>query len=358
MADDLKRLYNRELIEGLAFDLDLPSGFIDECLSGLEALELMARAAHIAEVMHRHLPTYFPDTAAVLIRSLQAPTAGNSFRFLPHSLLISRYGIDHFEEAMQAQYELTKRFTAEFSIRAFFEKYPAETHARFTEWARDENHHVRRLVSEGSRPRLPWAARLRAFQQDPAPVIALLELLKDDPELYVRRSVANNLNDIAKDHPQKAVEVCRRWGKDAGPERWWIIRQALRSLVKQGHPEALEILGFAGSPKVQISNVAFAPPTLRIGDTLRFSFDLTSTSARKQTLLVDYAIHYVKANGRPARKVFKLTSAILPPRGSVTLRATTSFREMTTRKHYPGIHALDVLINGVIFPLGAVTLTA
>lgn len=317
----------------------------------------MARAAHIAEVMHRHLPQHFPDMAAVLVRSLEAPTAGNSFRFLPHALLISRYGIDHFEEAMQAQYELTKRFTAEFSIRAFFEKYPAETHARFTEWARDENLHVRRLVSEGSRPRLPWAARLRAFQQDPDPVIALLELLKDDPELYVRRSVANNLNDIAKDHPEKAVDVCRQWAKDASPERLWIIRQALRSLVKQGYPGALAVLGFAASPKAQVLNALFTPSALTIGETLRFAFDLTSTSARKQALLVDYAIHYVKANGRTARKVFKLTAVILPPRGSVTLRATTSFREMTTRKHYPGVHAIDALLNGVAFPLGSVTLS-
>lgn len=358
MAADLKSLYNRQLIEGLAFDLGLTTSFVDECMNGLEALELMARAGHIAEVMRRHLPTHFPDTAEVLMRSLQSPTAGNSFRFLPHSLLISRYGIDHFEAAMQAQYELTKRFTAEFSIRAFFERYPAETYARFLQWASDENHHVRRLVSEGSRPRLPWAARLPAFQQDPTPVIALLELLKDDPELYVRRSVANNLNDIAKDHPELAVEVCRRWATDAGPQRWWIIRQALRSLVKQGHPGALAVLGFAASPKAQISNAVFTPPTLRIGDSLRFSFDLTSTSARKQTLLVDYAIHYVKANGKTARKVFKLTSIDLPARGSTTLRASTSFREMTTRKHYPGLHSVDVLINGVAFPLGAVTLTA
>ena len=370
MPFDLKSFFNRQIVEEIARDLHAAhskfnrTAFIAESLDGLDQLELIARGWQIATAMRRHLPEHFPDTAGILVRSLPAENASreasassmDTFRYLPHIFLVSKYGLDHFEESMQAQYELTKRFTAEFSVRAFFEKHPEATHALFVEWASDPHVHVRRLVSEGSRPRLPWAARLRAFQEDPSPVLALLELLKDDPELYVRRSVANNLNDIAKDHPAIAVAVCRRWAEDASADRMWIIRHALRSLVKQGHSGALKILGFAAKPNVRVDNAKFTPKKLKIGETLSFSFDLVNTSARKQTLLVDFAIHYVKANGKTAPKVFKLSSVALSAGGTAQLRSTVSFREMTTRKHYPGPHKIDLLINGVPFPLGSIEL--
>ena len=370
MPFDLKSFFNRQIVEEIARDLHAAhpkfnrQAFIAESLAGLDRLELIARGWHIAAAMRRHLPEHFPDTASILVQSLRSEDAPrdesassmDTFRYLPHVFFVSKYGLDHFEESMQAQYELTKRFTAEFSVRAFFEKHPEATHARFVKWARDPNVHVRRLVSEGSRPRLPWAARLRAFQQDPSPVLDLLELLKDDPELYVRRSVANNLNDIAKDHPGVAVSVCRRWAEDASADRTWIIRHALRSLVKQGHPGALKILGFAAKPNVRVDNAKFTPKKLKIGETLRFSFDLVNISARKQTLLVDFAVHYVKANGKTAPKVFKLSSIELSAGQTAQLRSTVSFREMTTRKHYPGLHKIDLIINGVPFPLGSIEL--
>ncbi len=370
MASDLKSFYNRRIVEEIGRDLHYAypafnrQAFVAECLSGLSRLELKARAWHIAEVMRHHLPADYPQAAKVLVRSLppegtprsETGNGMDAFRYLPHVLYVSKYGLDHFEVSMNAQHELTKRFTAEFSVRAFFEKYPAATHARFVEWARDPSVHVRRLVSEGSRPRLPWAARLRAFQKDPAPVLVLLELLKDDPELYVRRSVANNLNDIAKDHPDVAIATCRRWTRNSGPNRRWIIRHALRSLVKQGHPGALAVLGFGAAPKVRIENPKLTPKVVKIGDTLRFSFDLASTAAKRQTLLVDHAVHFIKANGTTAPKVFKLSPVTLPAGGTAQLRGSVSFREMTTRKHYPGSHRLELLINGVSFPLGSIKL--
>ena len=163
---------------------------------------------------------------------------------MPHCFFVAEYGLDHFEPSMQAHYQLTQRFTAEFSIRPFLIKHTEATLARLRQWARDPNEHVRRLVSEGTRPRLPWASRLPAFQADPAPVLALLELLKDDPALYVRRSVANNLNDIGKDHPRVLMQTAQRWMRDATPERAWVVRHALRWAVKQGDPAALKVLGF------------------------------------------------------------------------------------------------------------------
>jgi 3-methyladenine DNA glycosylase AlkC len=362
MAASLKVFFNRQVVEGIAADFArVDAGFdskqfAKECLKGLDQLELLARAWHIAEVMRRHLPADFNAAARVLLQSLpqQKFTGMDSFRYQPHVFYVLKYGIEDFQSAMHVQYQLTKRFTAEFSIRAFLERYPGETLARLRAWTSDESEHVRRLVSEGTRPRLPWAPRLRAFQRDPAPVIELLELLKDDTSLYVRRSVANNLNDIAKDHPEIAVEVCRRWSAGATAERRWIIKHALRSLVKAGHRGALELLGVGAAPKVSVALARFTPKLPRIGGKLAFEFTLKAEKA--QLLQVDYRVHFVKANGKTAPKVFKLKRVDLARGEDVTMRATVSFAPMTTRKSYAGVHRFEALVNGVGFALGSVRL--
>jgi 3-methyladenine DNA glycosylase AlkC len=368
MPSSLKDFFNSQMVAEIARDLrrahrpfPVPA-FQSTCLEGLDQLELLARGWHLADALKKHLPSDFPAAVEVLLRSL-GPELGTTesngmapFRYLPHVFFVARYGLDHFEPSMQAQYELTKRFSCEYSIRAFLLQYPQEAYERLREWASDPNVHVRRLVSEGTRPRLPWAPRLREFQKDPAPVIALLELLKDDPDLYVRRSVANSLNDIGKDHPKLAIDVCRRWWDGASAERRWIVRHALRSLVKKGDAGALALLGFAGAPKVRIENPRFSPKRLRIGGTLELSFDLESQSKKAQTLLVDFAVHFVKANGKSAPKVFKLRSVELDPGARASLAARVSFKQLTTRKHYPGVHRIEALVNGVAFPLGEASL--
>ncbi len=363
MAEELKHILGREAIRGIAVDLDrvCPSfrhgPFVEACLEGLADLALMARAWHIADALHAHLPGPFAAAARFLVASLgpkPAPgeeTGLSPLRYMPHLCFVQRYGIDDFEAAMRAQYELTRWFSAEFSIRAFLVKYPEATHARLLEWTRDDNAHVRRLASEGTRPRLPWAPRLPAFQADPRPVIAVLERLKDDPERYVQRSVANNLNDIGKDHPDLLVGICRKWLTDASPERQWIVRHALRSLVKKGHGGALALLGVGARPDIRISDVCFTPRRVSIGDKLRFCFTLASTGKRPQDLLVDYAVHFVKANGGTRPKVFKLRRIDLPPAAEVELAGAVSFTDMTTRRHYPGRHRIDLLINGMTYPL-------
>lgn len=365
MADQLKHFFDEGVVRSIASDLSraCPAFRADEftcaCMAGLAELELTARARHIAGAMADHLPGPFAADAAILLASLgpEAPSNGEtgfgSFRYLPHVFFVQSRGLDDFEAAMEAQYELTKRFTAEWSIRAFLVRHPDATYARLREWAGDRNVHVRRLVSEGTRPRLPWAPRLRAFQQDPRPVLALLELLKDDPERYVQRSVANNLNDIAKDHPDLTVAVCRDWSTDAPPGRAWTVRHALRSLVKAGHPGALRILGAGDEPRVSIDRVELAPPATELGGTLRFSFEIASIAAEAQDLVVDYAVHYVKANGGTRPKVFKLRRIALEPAARLTLGGTISFRDLTTRRHYPGRHRIELLINGVRRPLAA-----
>jgi 3-methyladenine DNA glycosylase AlkC len=314
--------------------------------------------------MHGHLPGNFRSAARILVSSLgpkhaQTDTFGiEPFRYLPHVFFVQKYGIQDFESSMHAQYELTQRFSAESSIRAFLVSYPEATLARLTEWAKDGSAHVRRLVSEGTRPCLPWAPRLRAFMLDPTPVLALLELLKDDRERYVQRSVANNLNDIGKDHPELVIETCRRWLAGATPEREWIVRHALRSLVKGGHHGALTLLGVGERPELRVALARLSATSVRVGETLRFTVRLESESSRPQQLVVDYVVHFVKADGQQRPKVFKLKRLELGERGSAELQGRISFAPMTTRKTYPGEHRLELLINGVAYPLAPFALLA
>jgi hypothetical protein len=195
------------------------------------------------------------------------------------------------------------------------------------------------------------APRLVAFQTDPRPVIALLERLKDDSERYVQRSVANNLNDISKDHPDLAVEVCRRWAAGASAGRAWIVRHALRSLVKAGHQAALAVMGVGGKPRVLIHKARLSATRVDLGGAIRFSFEIENVGRTRQELLIDYAVHFVKANGLTRRKVFKLRRLVLGAAARAKLGDAISFRPMSTRRHYPGCHRVDVLINGVAHPL-------
>jgi 3-methyladenine DNA glycosylase AlkC len=224
-------------------------------------------------------------------------------------------------------------------------------------WVRDPNPHVRRLVSEGTRPRLPWAGRLRGFQEDPLPVLALLEELKDDPELYVRRSVANNLNDIGKDHPEVLVDVARRWMFQASAERKALVRHALRSLVKEGHADALKVLGFGPDADVTIEDVTISPKRVAMGGKVVVAFTVRSTARRGQRVLVDLRVHFVRAAGKASPKVFKLKAVDLATGTTTSCRKTVSLADLTTRQHYPGKHLVDALVNGRVMPIGAFTLT-
>ena len=363
MPDKLKDFFGQPVVRQIAQQIAAVhpafavEAFVADSLDGLEALELTERGRHISEALARQLPDPYEAAVDVLVASLGPvleQTEGNGmepFLYLPHIFFVASRGLDHFEPSMRAQYEITQRFSAEYSIRLFIDRYPDATYKRLMTWARDPSVHVRRLVSEGTRPRLPWAPRLRVYQADPMPVVQLLELLKDDPELYVRRSVANNLNDIGKDHPALLVEICRRWWSDATPDRRWLIRHALRSLVKAGHPDALALLGFKGGAKVAVEAVQLAETQVPIGGALLFACDLVSTGEVAQDLLVDYRVHFVKASGGTTPKVFKLRAVALEPGERVRLGGRVSFADMTTRRHYLGRHAIDLLVNGSVLPV-------
>lgn len=338
--------------------------FLETALDGYDALALMQRGARIAESLHAHLPRDYPHAIGILIASVDGAEGlprGNplaSFLYLPHTQFAAKYGLDHFDASMHAQYVLTQRFSAEFSLRSFIERDQTRTMDVLRHWAADPNEHVRRLVSEGTRPRLPWGIRLKAFQKDPRPVLDLLEMLKDDPSLYVRRSVANSLNDIGKDHPALLVQTAARWMKNASPDRQWIIRHALRSAVKRGEPGALKLLGFGTQAKTKVGHARISPARVRRGGKVAVSFDMVNSSRKTQRLLVDLRVHYVKANGKSSAKVFKLRTVELPPHGTASFSKKLVLKDLTTRKHYPGVHRIEALVNGRAAALGKFTLLA
>jgi len=370
MAEPLVAQYGADVPQAIArmvkavhprFDVD---GFLHDALTGYEALALMPRGKHIAHAMRRHLPANYPDALEILLASAQQPHGRDpglslaSFLFLPHTAFVAEFGLAHFEPSMQAQHALTQRFTAEFSIRPFLQKHTVATLERLMQWTRDPSEHVRRLVSEGTRPRLPWASRLPAFQRDPSAVLALLECLKDDPALYVRRSVANNLNDIGKDHPDILANTATAWLAGATAERRWIVQHALRTAVKRGELGALAALGFGAGAEVQIGSPSIEPNKVPIGAKVSVAFDVTNRSAAPQRVLVDFAVHFIKANGAGRAKVFKLRTLDLAPHETRRVGKQISLAEMTTRKHYPGLHRVDVVLNGRTQPLGSFEISA
>ncbi len=365
MAEPLKNQYGADVPRAIAAMVSsvYPSfssaRFLRDVLDGYDALALMPRGKKIAQALRRHLPDDYPRALGILLDSLDQPHDRDpglslaSFLYLPHTMFVAQHGLAHFEESMRAQHALTQRFTAEFSIRPFLEQHTQATLRQLKAWTNDPSPHVRRLVSEGTRPRLPWAPRLRQFQADPAPVLALLELLKDDPELYVRRSVANNLNDIGKDHPALLASTARDWLDNAPAGRAWIVGHALRSAVKRGDSGALKVLGFGRAARVAVGHAQIQPVRPVMGGAVKISFEMTNTQTQVQRVLVDLAVHYVKASGRASTKVFKLKTLELAPGQTVVLAKTLSLKEMSTRRHYPGLHRVDVILNGEARRLGA-----
>jgi len=330
-------------------------GFLAAILPKLQALSFGDRSKLITLQLHQHLPKDYPQALAILLDSLPDELktenlSGQEGNFIlwPMTRYVSQYGIEDFERSMQALKMMTKCFSAESDLRYFIQRYPQKTLERLGEWALDENLHVRRLVSEGIRPRLPLCMALPEFKRDPAPVLRLLEGLKEDPALYVRRSVANCLNDIAKDNPDACVETLQQWREIRTRSMDWIISHALRSLIKQGHPGALALLGFTIDPKVEVEEFRILNDRLRLGTSMEFSFDLRSTSEKEQHLVVDFVIHFVKKSGKLAPKVFKLSTKHLAAGDCLSFAKAYLLVQRSTRVHYPGLHRLEIQVGGQI----------
>ena len=362
MAEPLKLFFAKPMVERLARSLvaALPSfdgpAFIKEACRGLDALELMPRGRHIMLAMAKHLPERAEDAIDVLVRSLATPNekqgSMTSFFYLPHTMYVAEHGLGCFDASMNAQHALTQRFTAEFSIRPFIDAYPEETRARFATWATDESEHVRRLVSEGTRPRLPWASRLRAYDADH--YLPLLEALRDDESEYVRRSVANHLNDIGKDAPTKLVDVAERWFHGASDTRRTLLAHALRSRVKAGDSRAIALLGHDTDARIEATIVA-KPKRVAIGGETVLDIALENVGARA-SCIVDIRVGYLDARGVARPKVRKGKKLVLGEGERSGFSYRLVFVDGTTRTHHLGAHVVELLVNGVVRASCSVTL--
>lgn len=330
-------------------------------LAALPHLELKQRAQRIADHLHDILPSALPERHAILLAMLHPDDQGSAGKssdgdglcgwgIYPLTIVVGQHSHAEFDDALAVLREMTKRGTAEFDVRPYLIADQSRALAIITPWARDPNMHVRRLVSEGTRPRLPWGQQLSGLVKDPAPTLPLLAALRDDPEEYVRRSVANHLNDIAKDHPDLVADLAQDWMKTADKNRQKLLRHACRTLIKQGHPTALASFGIH-PPVLSLDQFTVTSPQVQFGDALTFSATLRSTSDQDQALIIDYIVHFKKANGSLSGKVFKGSKQTLQAGQSIILKRSHSIRPITTRKYYPGAHALSLRINGQDFGL-------
>lgn len=330
--------------------------FQKEVVQAFPQLELKERIAHIRQCLRRFLPADYQEATTVLLQALPAPLNEEltdndfgDFIYAPLSDFVANYGCsrEHLAFSLEAIKEITKRFSAEYAIRFFINAFPEETMATLLQWANDSNYHVRRLCSEGSRPKLPWAQKIHTSASDALPI---LHQLYADNTRFVTRSVANHLNDIAKLQPELVLETLKNWqasGRQSETEMSFITKHSLRTLVKMGHPEALRLLGFGNSANIHLSELKF-DTRAKVGDALSFSFDLSSTETK--TAAVDYILYFQNKQGlMTSKKVFKLQTLVLSPSAPQMLSKRHVFRpNMTTRQLYAGIHQIDVQVNGTV----------
>lgn len=338
-----------------AFD---SAAFTKSANSGIETLELKERVQHLIQVLNQFLPENFSETAAILSKVPEDWDFGDPndplrwFAAWPITDYAAEYGMHEPEISLALLKKLTHMFSSEFAIRPFILSYPELCFAQFDLWIEDESDHVRRLVSEGSRPRLPWGIRLQPFCEDPKSLLPLLERLNNDPSDYVRRSVANNINDISKDNPDIAVNLCRSWvsgapnKEPASEETKWIVRHAMRSLIKEGRPDVFPLLGFSANPRLEIRGFELTSDKIQLGESLIFSTALESKAKSDQRLAIDFAIHHRKANGGLSPKVFKWKEVKLNAGEIIQIEKKHAIRKITTRAYYSGLHKLELIVNG------------
>ncbi len=361
--EPFKNLLNPALVRAAAAQL-ARHGDIDAArlarlaTDGLEGLEMKARALQIAGALEATLPARFDEAAALIEAALAPAEAGEAMAQLdgleqglrgwilwPVGEFVARRGLAEPGRALATLHALTQRFTAEFAIRPFIMAHPALVFDTLARWAGDPSHHVRRLVSEGSRPRLPWGLLLKPLIRDPAPTLPLLRALQDDPSEYVRRSVANHLNDIAKDHPALVAAWLHEHLPGASAERRALLRHASRTLIKAGDTAVLQAWGL-GEPFRGDAALHIAPGHIRLGGSVGLVLELRSRARRPQRLVVDYAVHHVKADGSTSPKVFKGWTLELPAQGELRLEKRHAVRPITTRRYFAGHHRVVVQVNG------------
>ncbi|WP_210486118.1 DNA alkylation repair protein [Rufibacter aurantiacus] len=316
---------------------------------GWEAKELKERMRHTARMLHHFLPWNFPEAVGVILQTIQQlrerqfPVQHVEFMFFPD--YVELYGLEDLETSVWAMEQITQFISCEFAVRPFLLKYPERMMAQMLAWSTHDHHAVRRFSSEGCRPRLPWAMALPFLKRDPSPILPILENLKADASEFVRRSVANNLNDISKDNPELVLELLAQW-KGQTKKTDWVVKHGCRTLLKQGHTEVLQYFGFNGAAHLEVSGFKVLTPQVALGQDLLFAFSLKNTSETPQKVRLEYGVYYKKAKNSLARKVFKISEREFAPIEETNITRRQSFKFITTRRYYPGEHRVSVIVNG------------
>ncbi|HAT55397.1 MAG TPA: DNA alkylation repair protein [Lactobacillus sp.] len=352
MADALKDVYSPEFLNQLGhsiahhyatFDV---SKFIDDTMTDQwESLKLMERRDQITAALHEQLPANFNETAQIL-RDISTTITGFAALCLPN--YVAMYGLDDWQVAMKTLGVLTQTSSAEFAIRPFLVKYPQQTIAQMTSWSQSTDVDQRRLASEGIRPRLPWGIRLKQFVEDPTPIFPILANLITDQSQYVQKSVANNLNDISKDHPQQVIDFCQTYWHTSQTVDW-IINRALRTLFKAGNPAVLALLGYDEQDAGELTNIKFTTDStsVTLNQTSVFNYQLTNASNTDLPLYIGYRVHYVKKNQQTSAKDFFVKRVNLKSQQTLDGQFKLAWKQLTTRTLYAGMHHIELLVNTV-----------
>jgi 3-methyladenine DNA glycosylase AlkC len=310
--------------------------------------ELKQRMRHITHVLNTYLPVPYTEQATILeevTAYIQVSHPGNSFVYMIIPDFVEVYGLDDFKSSVHAIERITQFVSCEFAVRPYILKYGDKMIAQMIKWGNHKSEKVRRLASEGLRPRLPWAVALPALKKDPSPILPLLEKLKDDKAEWVRRSVANNFNDISKDNPGIVLELFKKW-HGRSKETDWVIKHGSRTLLKQGHTELLGLFGFEQDGSAVLSNFQVLTPSVKWDADLVFSFNIENKAKSAKKIRLEYAMHYLKANGTLSKKVFKISERDYAPGEQYAVTRKQSFKPITTRVYYPGAHKVSIIING------------
>lgn len=357
MAELLKFIYNDtffnqycEVLETILPSFDTHS-FLNSVQNDLwENLELKQRMHRLAKATNEVLPNDLKEKSKTILKIIDTLSdrgvKNQNLEYIFLADIISEHGHSDFETSVEAIEKITRFTSFEFAGRIFFKSYPDKMMQQMRKWASHEDPNVRRYASEGCRPRLPWGIQLKQFILDPSPLIPILEILKDDRSEYVRKSVANNLNDISKDHPDIVIDLIRSWkGKSKNID--WVIKHGARTLLKKGNPEALSLFGTSPFAKFSLSEFEVENKQLKIGDTLNMFFALINENDTASLFRLEYVIYFLKSNGGYSKKVFKISEVLLNPATRYVFSKKHKIIDLTTRKHYEGIHKIGVLVNGL-----------
>jgi 3-methyladenine DNA glycosylase AlkC len=348
MADALKDMFNKKFYSLLAHEFCKAyknfnsEQFIKEVIEDLEELSLNQRMRNTSVVLKKHLPNDYKKALSIIL-DVAPKFRGYTALLFPD--FVGQYGHDHIAISLNALKELTKYSSSEFAIREYLRRDLKGTLKVMTTWAKDKDPHVRRLASEGSRPRLPWSFTISEIMNDPELTRPILETLKADKELYVKKSVANHLNDFSRTQTDWMLKLISGWDKE-NEDTAWIIKHASRTLIKKGHAGSLSVFNFEKNVKIELNELKIIKSKIKLGEELQFSFNLVSQKRKPQKLVVDYAIQYAKKSGTQTRKVFKLKEINLPASHSRHIAKAQTFKDFTTRKHYAGTHVLEIIVNG------------